>query len=420
MTDAILAPLNRLSSARSRPAKALKRMMAAALATLAFSLAGCATNGNGNGTNTGDTRPPVAPPTSIHTQLPDTPTGVDTKVQVAILLPFSHSQKDTRTLAASLLNAAQLALFDANNPNIELIPIDTKGSPGEAAAAANSAIAQGAEIILGPVFAEQVTAVAPIARLRNVPVIAFSTDTSVAGNGVYLLSFAPEEEVRRIVTYAASQGLTNIAALFPASPYGNRVSLAFSAAAIANGVSVAATAIYPQRPEEMNPAVESIAGASFQAVLLPEGGQLLRALGPILPFNNIDPRAVRFLGTGLWDEAATAKEPALVGGWFAAPEPTSRQTFADRYRTVYDSRAPRVASLGYDAMALATVLAREPAGERYTLTSITDPNGFLGVDGIFRFKADGTLERGLAVVEVTNGGFTVVSPAPRTFEPSAF
>lgn len=148
-------------------------------------------------------------------------------VRIGVLLPFSNGSAATRALATSMLKAAQLALFDANNPNILLITADEGSTPDAAANGARSLLAQGAEIIVGPLFAQSVTAVAPMARDRGVPVIAFSSDRKVAGDGVYLLSFQPENEVKRIVGYAISQGHTNFAALAPKNAYGDHVLDAF-------------------------------------------------------------------------------------------------------------------------------------------------------------------------------------------------
>ena len=263
-------------------------------------------------------------------------------------------------------------------------------------------------------------AIAPIARARSVPIVAFSTDRSVAGDGVFLLSFLPQQEVSRIISYAASQGRGKFAALVPATPYGQRVEEAFRASVTQSGREVIAVQTYQPNPQGLEPAVKAIAKAGFDTILLPEGGTMLRSLGPILTVNGVDTRKVKLLGTGLWDDAAVAREPSLLGGWYAAPPQDQRQNFITRFQQLYGSKPPRIASLGYDAVALSATLAGGTPGRRYTRTTIGDPNGFAGIDGIFRFRSDGMTERGLAVMEVAAGQLSVVSPAATTFQSQGF
>ena len=379
-----------------------------------------------------------------------------TPVRVALLLPLSAPDRDLQQVAQGLLNSAQLAVFEVNNPDLLLLPIDTAGTAPGAEAAARQALGLGAELILGPVLREEVVAVAPLARQAGVPVLAFSTDRSVAGNGVYLLSFQPEQEVKRVTQYAISQAHSSFAALIPNTDYGTRVRDAFISTVQADGGRVVALQPYDRNAAAMADPVKALADyekriarqggysdtavgagvgvtdlerlqqyqslgtAPFDAVLLPEGGNLLRALAPLLPYYDVDPHQVKFLGTGLWDDPIIGREPALDGGWFAAPSPDQRNAFISRFRQAYNKDPPSIASLAFDAVALAGSLARLPKGERFSQATLTNPNGFNGIDGIFRFTSDGGTERGLAVLEVTPDGFKVVSPAPTTFQGSSF
>jgi branched-chain amino acid transport system substrate-binding protein len=355
---------------------------------------------------------------------PTTPAGppvpVAGQVRIAILLPLSHPSKDTKAVAQALLGAAQMAMFDMSARSMVLLPRDTGTTPEQAVAAANDAIDKGAEVILGPLLANDVKAIAPVARARSVPIVAFSTDRSVAGDGVFLLSFLPQQEVSRIISYAASQGRGKFAALVPATPYGQRVEEAFRNSVTQSGREVIAVQTYQPNAQALEPAVKAIAKSGFDTILLPEGGTMLRSLGPILTVNGVDTRKVKLLGTGLWDDPAVAREPSLLGGWYAAPPQDQRQNFITRYQQLYGSKPPRIASLGYDAVALSATLAGGAPGRRYTRTTIADPNGFAGIDGIFRFRADGMTERGLAVMEVSSGQLSVVSPAATTFQAQGF
>ncbi|HEV7959790.1 MAG TPA: penicillin-binding protein activator [Rhizomicrobium sp.] len=366
--------------------------------------------------------PPPAPPAgnpldkdqANYLRLPNIAPGT-TPVRVGIILPLTSGAPATRALAAAMLKAAELALFDSGNRNILLMTAD-EGSPDAAGAAANKLLSQGAEIIVGPLFGPSVSTVAPLARDRGVPVLAFSTERSVAGNGVYLLSFLPQTEVRRIVSYAASQGHHNFAAMVPGTAYGDVVANTFGDAVKGAGAtSVDIERFTPDTAAVMAPAA-TVAKSNADAILIAQGGGVLRAIAPSLAFNGLDPAKVKLLGTGLWDDPAITPEQTLDGGWFAAPEPDADGAFTEKYRNVYGAAPPQLASLAYDAISLVALLSQGQPYHRFTPAALMDPNGFAGVNGIFRFNIDGTSERGLAILEVQPDGFHVVSPAPKTFQ----
>jgi hypothetical protein len=338
---------------------------------------------------------------------------------VGIILPFSSSTPATRNLAAAMLKAAELALFDTGNRSLLLMTAD-EGSPDRAGAAAGKLIDQGAEIIMGPLFGPSVAKVAPVARDHGVPVLAFSTERSVAGNGVYLLSFLPQNEIRRVVSYAASQGRRSFAAMVPQTPYGDVAASAFDEAVKRVGAANAGIQHFaPDTAAVMAPSA-SIAKSNADAVLIAQGGGVLRAIAPSLAFNGLNPTKVKLLGTGLWDDPATVKEQVLSGGWFAAPEPDATGAFIGKYRNVYGAAPPPLASLAYDAVSLVALLSPGQPYRRFTPAALMDPNGFAGISGIFRFNTDGTSERGLAILEVQPDGFHIMSPAPKTFQASSF
>jgi ABC-type branched-subunit amino acid transport system substrate-binding protein len=362
--------------------------------------------------------------------------------RIAVLLPFSAESAAARGEALRLLRAAELALFERAGGNLLMIPKDTQGTPAGARSAALAAVGDGADLIIGPLFGSSAAAVGQVARQAGIPVIAFTTDTAVAGNGVYLMSFPPEVEVRRVVEYASRRGVERFAYLGPQDAYGMAVYDALQDSASMNGAYVAADSFYTGDVEAMARASARLTGgafrplspeearnrrqdewmpdatAPFQAVILPEGSTRLRALGPLLISQNVDPLVVRFLGTGLWNDPELLREPALHGGWFAAPDQSARENFETAYRATYGSEPSRVASLAYDAMALAAHLDGGELG--FSREAIEEAQGFLGADGLFRFHADGMIERGLAIYEIRSRGFREIDPAPLTFEPQAF
>lgn len=347
----------------------------------------------------------------------ETITGATGSVKVALLLPIS-AQGSASAVAKALKQSAELALFDFDNPNVALVPKDTRGTPAGARAAAQDAVKDGAELIIGPLFAEEVRAAAQVARSAGVPMIAFSTDQTVAGNGVYLLSFLTGRDVPRIVSFAMSRGKRNFAVLVPQTPYGRIAETAFAKAVTAGGGSAPVRASFSSA--NMSSAVEQIAnavksGQRVDALFLPAGQDELPRLAPQLASAGITSAKIQLIGTGQWDYPNVGREQALVGGWYPAPDPKGWNSFAARYAKTYGGTPPRIASLGYDAMSLAVSLSNNPPGQRYSYTQLTRASGFAGVDGLFRLLPDGTSERGLAILEVRPGSPSVISPAPRSF-----
>ena len=327
-------------------------------------------------------------------------------------------------IARALKEAGELAVFEAGQAGVVLTTKDTLGTPAGAQAAAQAAVQEGAELIIGPLFSSSVKAVAPVAQAANIPVIAFSTDRNVATQGIYLLSFLPEQEVERVVDFAVSSGHRNFAALVPKSPYGAVVEKALVAAAKERRVKVVAIQRYARNEQALQAPTKAIAKTvldtsnNVQALLIGEGGNLLRSIGSVLQQEGVNGENVQLLGTGLWDEAGVNTIQTMVGGWYAGPPPSAKSQFAVRFRNAYGREPPRLSSLSYDAVSLAIALARQPQGQRFTTTNLTNPEGFAGVDGLFRFRATGLNDRGLAVMEVTGGVSKEVSSAPPRFQGS--
>jgi hypothetical protein len=348
--------------------------------------------------------PPPAQPTSV---------GAG-QVKVALILPLS-GQGNAGVTAQSMRNAAEMALAEFNNPNIQLLVKDDGGSAAGADQAAQQAIAEGAEIILGPLFAQSVSAAGQVARGRGIPVIAFSTDASVAAPGVHLLSFLPESEVNRVVTYAAQQGKRSFAALIPDNAYGTVVQAAFQQAVAAHGGRVVAMERYPLDRAQIQPSVQRVAQGARQidSIFVPDGADSVSAIVQALAGAGISKK--QLIGTGLWDDPRIFAEPGVHGGWFAAPDPSGFRAFSGRYRARYGQDPVRPATLAYDAVSLVAALVKTQGPARFSEETLTNASGFAGVDGVFRFRPNGTNQRGLAVMRVTASGGQVISAAPKAF-----
>lgn len=345
---------------------------------------------------------------------PQQPQAVGTgQVKVGLVLPLSASG-NAGVAALSMKNAAEMALAEFQNPNIQLLIKDDAGSAQGAQQGTQQALDEGAEIILGPLFAASVPATAQLARTRGVSVIAFSTDSSVAGRGVYLLSFLPESDVNRIVEYAAGTGKKSFAALLPDNAYGNVVEAAFKQAVGRKGGRIVA---FEKYGADRATAARTVAQALGQAdaLFIADDGDSVVTVADALTAAGANLKNIQLLGTGLWDNPRVFASPALQGGLYAAPDPSGFRSFSGRYRAKFGAEPVRTATLAYDAVALVAALARTQGGQRFSPEVLTNPSGFAGIDGLFRFRADGSNERGLAVMKVTTGGGVAVAGSPKSF-----
>ncbi|PCJ94256.1 MAG: ethanolamine utilization protein EutM [Hyphomicrobiales bacterium] len=334
-------------------------------------------------------------------------------VRVALLVPLS-ANGNAGTIGLAFKNAAALALKDFPNANIQLLVKDTQGTPAGAQAAATAALAQGAELILGPVFGNAVRPVAALAAPRAVPVISFSTRTDVATRGAYLMGFLPRDQVYRAAAYAAQKGKRSFAILVPETPTGLIYEGLFREAAANLGIRIASIARYKLDRTSMQRKATEITklGSQIDGVFMPDGADSVTFLAQLLSAGGVRAPKVLFVGSGQWDDPKITREPALRGAIYAsAPNDRFRQ-FASKYQQNFSSVPPRNVSLAYDATILAAGLTARFGQQKFATKTLTNRDGFAGVDGVFRFNSDGTNTRAMAVYEVQSKGARVVSPAP--------
>jgi len=358
-------------------------------------------------TPNGPTEGPAGPPQQ--------PTAVGSgQVKVGLILPLSGSG-NAGVVAQSMKSAAEMALAEFQSPNIQLLIKDDSGTAAGAQQGAQQALEEGAEIVLGPLFALSVPAAAQLTRARGVPMIAFSTDSSVAGRGVYLLSFLPESQVNRIVAYVAGTGKQAYAGLLPESAYGNVVEVAFrQEVARRSGRVVAFEKYGADRSAAVRNVAQALGGADT-LLLADDDSAAMVAAADALGAGGANLKRVQLIGTGVWDNPRVHASATMQGGLYAAPDPAGFRAFAGRFRTKYGQEPVRPAALAYDAVALVAVLARTQGPQRFAQDVLTNPSGFAGIDGLFRFRSDGTNERGLAVMRVANGGGQTVQASPKSF-----
>jgi ABC-type branched-subunit amino acid transport system substrate-binding protein len=392
--------------------RSLARPLGAALVgCAALALAGCGPSGEPSFDNS-----MAAPTTPVQTQPLNGSAAVGETlgagpVRIGVIVPLTQGGNPS-PVGASLRNAAQLAVEESGASDVTLMVLDDHSTPEGAAQAAQAAIGAGAELIVGPLFSQGVREVGRVAKAAGRPVIAFSTDTSVASRGVYLLSFLIEGHVDRVLEYARSKGKKSFAAMAPQSDYGNVAVAEFQQAASRLGIRVVTIARYA--PGQAAGAAKEIAGVANQidALFIPETAEGMESVNAALVASGIK---TQILGTGIWNEARVMKLPALQGAWFAAPENAGFNAFAERYRAKFNADPTRLATLCYDAVSLVAALARTQGAQRFSEKVLTNASGFNGADGVFRFRPDGPNDRGLAVLQISSGAASVVSPAPRSF-----
>jgi ABC-type branched-subunit amino acid transport system substrate-binding protein len=389
-----------------------RRFALSAVSFAAAGLAGCAGNNAGTGTPLSEAPPPV--PAGPQQTASEIGGG---QYKVALILPLSAGG-NAGTAAQSMKNAAEMALAEFSSTDIQLLVKDDAGNPQLARMVATQAMDEGAQVILGPLFAQTVQAAGTVARPRNIPIIGFSTDASVAARGVYLLSFLPETDVVRVLGYAFSTGKRSFAAIVPDNAYGSVVEATFREEVARRGGRVVALERYDKARLQASIGVVAQAARGADAVFIPDGGDVAPTIAQGLVSAGVNTRRVQLLGTGLWDDPRIFNDGSMLGGFYAVPDPSGFANFSQRYQSRYGSEPVRTATLVYDATALVAALVRSQGAQRITDQMLTNPSGFAGIDGVFRFKADGTNERGLVVMRVAAGGGQIVSPAPKSFSGS--
>jgi branched-chain amino acid transport system substrate-binding protein len=394
--------------------------------------------------------PSRVPPSGLPAQPKEQALPADEAIRVGLLLPLSGP---AQLLGQDMLRAAEMALFDVGANDVVLLPRNTAGTGVGARQAAEEVIADGARLILGPLFSQAVEAVTPIAERSDVRVLAFSNSAAVAEPPTFILGFRPEEQVTRVVDYALGQGLTRIAALAPDDPYGRTAMGALQEAVTRGGGELGATMYYPPDLADPSDVVREVAGYGerkaalerekarvrgeegagarlreletldtfgpppFDAILIADGASRLRSVAALLTFFDVSPENARFLGTMRWlDDPQVLEEGALQGGWFAGPAPTKMAAFNERFERAFGMPPQPLAALAYDATALAVIAARDLNDRGLTAPTLTNPQGFAGATGLFRLRPDGLAEHGLAILEVRGQETVTIDAAPERFD----
>ncbi len=336
--------------------------------------------------------------------------------RIALLIPKTAPGNASKA-AAEIRNGALLALQDFGQNSIQLVIKDTVGQAATAQEKASEAVGEGASVILGPLFSANVSAASAMTQPAGRPIMAFSSDASVAKRGVYLLSFTPQDDVRRIISYAAAQGRRSVVAFLPRNAYGAVVEGALKQIAGRTGVSI----VHIARYERSGPGIEQAArDASLlletaDSIYIPEGGGVPGAIMGSLKRLGVPLQGKQIMGSGGW-ESVKLGDKNLADAIYPGRDISRFNSFAERYKTAYTTTPGVNAALGYDAVTLSVELLRRHKRKAFSPSIIENSNGFAGINGIFRFRPQGTAERGLAIYQVTNGKGQLLVPAPSSFD----
>jgi len=347
-------------------------------------------------------------------------------VQVALLVPGGSGQASDELLARSLQNAARLAIADLGGTQVDLRVYNTAGQPAQAAAMAIKAVEEGAQIILGPVFAQEANAAGVAVAAQGINVLAFSNNPDIAGNNVFVLGPTFDNTAARLASYAVRQGKSKIMIVHDRNTAGDLGRAAIQRGVAAAGGSVVATGSYEFSQNGVTTAAPGIASsakaAGAQAVFLTaDTAGALPLVSQLLADNGLSSASVQFVGLTRWDiPTATLALPGVQGGWFALPDPALYAQYQSRYQAAFAEAPHPISGLAYDGIAAIGALIKQNSAGAVSKASLTQGSGFVGVNGIFRLRGDGTNERGLAVAQIRGGQLVVVDPAPRSFGGAGF
>ncbi|MCW1918516.1 penicillin-binding protein activator [Rhodobacter sp. KR11] len=347
-------------------------------------------------------------------------------VPVALLVPSGSGEATDDLIAQGLENAARMAIADLGDVKIDLRVYPTAANPDQAASQASKAVTDGAKVILGPFYALEAAKVGATVAPAGVPVLSFSNNPSVAGGNVFILGQTFESTAGRLASFAVSRGLTRIMVVSDETPAGEAGKAAIQTAIGASGGQIAAAGSYPFSQNGIVQAVTAIAASAkssnAQAVFLTaDTGGALPLLTQLLMENGINPAATQYIGLTRWDiPTANLTQPGVQNGWFAMPDPNLAQAFLTRYQSTYGAAPHATAGLAYDGIAAVGALVKQGGLAQVSAQGLTQPQGFVGVGGIFRLNGNGTSQRGLAVAQIVNQQVQIIDPAPQSFGGAGF
>lgn len=345
-------------------------------------------------------------------------------VTVALLVPYGSPTTGDDAIARSLENAARMAAKDLGGSSVNIKVYNTAGQAATAGSMASKAAAEGADVILGPLRSDASNAAAVAVSGQNLNVMSFSNNTSIAGGNLFVLGNTFDNIASRLLGYAGSQGRTRVVVVYPRTPVGQIARSSIVQASAGTSASIVGDGAFDFSQEGVSAAVPQIAATikssgATAVMLTSDSTGALPILAQLLPEQGVDPSVTKFLGLTRWDiPQQTLSLPGLQGGWFALPDPSANAQFRSRYQAAHGSAPHPLAALAYDGVAAIGSLAAKKRGP--TSANLTQTAGFAGANGVFRLRSDGTIQRALAIAQVTNSQVQIIDPAPKKFRRGGF
>ena len=359
---------------------------------------------------------------------------VSDTIKIGVLLPLSgkHSY-----VGRSLLDTLLLVIEENNNSNVELIIKDTRANPLTAKKAIHELIKNKVQIVLGPFFSSTSKEVSKIAKYNKVPLISFSNDNKTKDQGIYLMGFEPEEQIKKVTEYTIKNNYKRFAAFLPNTEYGKRALYSYRNTLNNHGFQIRKVELYDPKKKEFENHVQRLVNLKkspkiekdpetgedplvdfdpgFDVLLVIESGGNLKHISALLTYYGVDLPKVKLIGTGEWFEKNIGSEPGLVGAWFASPEPKLWENFEDKFFNLFNYQPIRLSSLAYDSLTTVLKLSKNKETEKFNFKDFQNTYGFTGMDGKFRFTSDGSVERNLAILEISNKKLKTRSKPPTKF-----
>nr|WP_321507322.1 penicillin-binding protein activator [uncultured Celeribacter sp.] len=347
-------------------------------------------------------------------------------VPVALLVPYESQQAGDVAMATSLENAARLAMADLQGVTIDLRIYPTGGQPERAAAAAQQAAQDGAKILLGPVYGGAAKVAGIPAARAGINVLSFSNNPEVAGGNVFILGPTFDNTANRLVSYARANGKGNILVVNGESPSEVTGAEAIKTAIARQGARLAGQQSFALSQQaviqSIRPIASSVRSSGADAIFFTSGNDgAMPLLAQMLPENGVLSPDPQYIGLQRWNIPASARTlPGLQDSWFAIPDQQLAANFSNRYSAQYGTPPHALAALAYDGIAAIGALVKAGDQNALTVRGLTRSSGFVGVNGVFRLRPDGTNERGLSVATIQNNQVIEIDPAPRSFSGAGY
>ena len=358
------------------------------------------------------------------------------EIKIGVLLPLSGENSQ---IGRSLLKAAKLSLNKTKNNNIKLFIKDTENSNTNIISSYYELIEEEVDVILGPLFTKNIKIINPVSKDENTLIITFSNNSEIKNESTFISGLAPEDEIREVINYAMSKGSKNFGLIFPNNEYGLRSKkliqnlvlekngeiseLVFYNAKKPDFYEVSKKiASYEQRKLKLENKLEELKNTNtvtaekkykklknqdtlgeleFDSLFIgAENVKHISMLASILPYYDVDPKKVVYIGNSLWANSVTLKEPALEKGIFPNFSKKKFGNFELEYTEAFNTKPHRIAYLAFDLVGLISNLQKK--NKKINVSNITATSGFIGTNGLFRFRSDGSIQRSLSVFQINN------------------